>query len=276
MYHVLKLGSKFADAVRALQNGLATLAYYNGPIDGTFGPMTEDAVKRFQSANGLASDGIVGQLTWSQIERKLGPPSQAETQLPSWILDGFRGNTLWVHEWEGHKGHPYWPGGNSGVTIDPGVDVGQMSDKLVSLFTDIYDSYLTVDEIDLLLSTRGVRGVAADDLLYGPEGGALRAIKISRAEAAEIFPFVLDPYWDQLKIRFDTLTDAPGPVQTAVLSLGYNRGPGNPGLDPLREPLARQNYEKVGNLLMSMQQDHRLDGIRRRRRAEGRLILESL
>lgn len=275
-YRVLKRGSKHHDVVRSLQEALTKLDYYVDPVDGVFGPSTEDAVLRFQLASGLEADGVVGQLTWVQIERKLGPPQQAVVDLPSWILDGFKGDPFWIHEWEGHKGYPYWPGGASGVTIDPGVDVGHMSDKLVPLFIDIYDNYLRSDEIDLLLRTRGVKGVAADDLLDSEEGRALRAIRISRAEAAEIFPFTLDPYWDRLKIRFDTIVEAPGAVQTVLLSLGYNRGPDNPGLDALHEPIARQNYEKVGNLVMAMQQNHRLDGIRRRRRAEGRLILESL
>jgi N-acetylmuramoyl-L-alanine amidase len=43
----------------------------------TFGKLTEDAVKRFQKANGLKEDGVVGSLTWSKIfksvENKIKP-----------------------------------------------------------------------------------------------------------------------------------------------------------------------------------------------------------
>jgi N-acetylmuramoyl-L-alanine amidase len=39
-------------------------------IDGSFGPMTENAVKAFQSKNGLTSDGIAGPKTWGALKPK--------------------------------------------------------------------------------------------------------------------------------------------------------------------------------------------------------------
>ncbi|MGJ3252745.1 MAG: peptidoglycan-binding protein [Elainellaceae cyanobacterium] len=51
------------EAVTALQQRLTDLGYYDGPITGYFGPLTEDAVMRFQAANGLTADGIVGAST---------------------------------------------------------------------------------------------------------------------------------------------------------------------------------------------------------------------
>ncbi len=42
----------------------------NEPSDGEFGRGTEDAVKRFQSSQGLGVDGIVGQNTWAALQGK--------------------------------------------------------------------------------------------------------------------------------------------------------------------------------------------------------------
>lgn len=40
---------------------------HNIPADGDFGPMTESAVTAFQSARGLAADGVVGPQTWPHL-----------------------------------------------------------------------------------------------------------------------------------------------------------------------------------------------------------------
>jgi peptidoglycan hydrolase-like protein with peptidoglycan-binding domain/DNA invertase Pin-like site-specific DNA recombinase len=53
-------GSATAQKVRALQQKLRRLGWRPGPVDGLFGPRTEDAVVRFQTAAGLAADGIHG------------------------------------------------------------------------------------------------------------------------------------------------------------------------------------------------------------------------
>src|SRR3954468_9004040 len=49
--------------VRALQRRLHAASVDPGPADGRFGPLTEAAVRRFQSARGLVVDGIVGPRT---------------------------------------------------------------------------------------------------------------------------------------------------------------------------------------------------------------------
>ena len=58
----LKRGSK-GDSVKTLQQKLKDAGYYTGEIDGKFGAATEEAVKKFQQANGLKADGIVGPAT---------------------------------------------------------------------------------------------------------------------------------------------------------------------------------------------------------------------
>jgi peptidoglycan hydrolase-like protein with peptidoglycan-binding domain len=67
----LQLGMQ-GDAVRQLQQQLVN-AGYPIQVDGKFGPQTLDAVRRFQSANGLSVDGVVGEHTMAAFESSFTP-----------------------------------------------------------------------------------------------------------------------------------------------------------------------------------------------------------
>ena len=69
---VLSVGSGDASGpaavqVRSLQRHLDGAGYAPGPIDGLFGPRTQHAVERFQSAHGLRVDGIAGPVTLAAL-----------------------------------------------------------------------------------------------------------------------------------------------------------------------------------------------------------------
>lgn len=49
--------------VRKIQEKLKRWGYYSGSVDGIYGSGTENAVKKFQKANGLKVDGIAGKAT---------------------------------------------------------------------------------------------------------------------------------------------------------------------------------------------------------------------
>jgi DNA invertase Pin-like site-specific DNA recombinase/peptidoglycan hydrolase-like protein with peptidoglycan-binding domain len=75
----LERGSGFGAApearrVKALQRSLRRLGWQPGPIDGLFGPRTEAAVRRFQAARGIATDGVAGPVTWRSLARALERP----------------------------------------------------------------------------------------------------------------------------------------------------------------------------------------------------------
>ncbi|MGE5560570.1 MAG: L,D-transpeptidase family protein [Chloroflexota bacterium] len=53
--------------ILAVQQRLAQLGFYKGPLDQIYGPETEAAVKAFQASRGLLVDGIVGPNTWSAL-----------------------------------------------------------------------------------------------------------------------------------------------------------------------------------------------------------------
>ena len=56
------------EAVLALQMNLNGLSYSTGQVDGIYGARTYDAVKRFQTENGLTPDGIAGDNTNKRIK----------------------------------------------------------------------------------------------------------------------------------------------------------------------------------------------------------------
>ncbi|NJO08468.1 MAG: hypothetical protein HC873_01115 [Leptolyngbyaceae cyanobacterium SL_1_1] len=59
----------YGPAVARLQQRLQGLGFYNGAIDGIFGPGTEQAVQQAQQQYRLSPDGIVGSATWSALLR---------------------------------------------------------------------------------------------------------------------------------------------------------------------------------------------------------------
>jgi peptidoglycan hydrolase-like protein with peptidoglycan-binding domain len=65
-HKILKKGSTGSE-VRYLQRLLGN-AGYTLETDGSFGAATQEAVKAFQTANGLEADGQVGTLTWAALE----------------------------------------------------------------------------------------------------------------------------------------------------------------------------------------------------------------
>ena len=59
---LMKIGSKNGD-VKELQKFLNTKGYNSGTVDGKFGLLTQAAIIKFQIANGLKGDGIIGPIT---------------------------------------------------------------------------------------------------------------------------------------------------------------------------------------------------------------------
>lgn len=61
-----------------LQQKLKDKGYYLGDIDGIWGPMTDNAIKRFQTDNGLTSDGIIGENTLAALFGSSIAPTQPQ------------------------------------------------------------------------------------------------------------------------------------------------------------------------------------------------------
>lgn len=189
------------------------------------------------------------------------------------LLPGFRGDLGFLHGEEGHKGYPYWPGGASGVTVDPGLDLGHANWSLVE---SVIKPRITAEQWAALVKVKGITGQSARRALKTSIVLSDRRIKwISRAISEELLPHVAAPYWRKILKRFPLLSNGPDASHTAFLSLAYNRGPNNKALGVLREPMARGAWNEVARLIAGMQQD-RSNGIPARRRREARLIDPSI
>ncbi len=64
---MLQQGTNDPQAIMKLQTFLKANGLYNGAIDGKFGPITANAVKQFQTTQGIKSDAIVGPITQGKI-----------------------------------------------------------------------------------------------------------------------------------------------------------------------------------------------------------------
>jgi peptidoglycan hydrolase-like protein with peptidoglycan-binding domain len=63
-----------------IQAALKTANFYQGDVDGKFGPRTKKAVEDFQAANDLKPDGKVGPNTWEKLKKYYTPTETQETQ----------------------------------------------------------------------------------------------------------------------------------------------------------------------------------------------------
>ncbi|HXJ10857.1 MAG TPA: peptidoglycan-binding domain-containing protein, partial [Candidatus Limnocylindrales bacterium] len=75
---VYLLGSRGPE-VKQIEQRLFDLHLYSGAFDGIFGGGTDSAVRAFQLANGLTSDGKVGPQTWAALFNGAAVPQPAIT-----------------------------------------------------------------------------------------------------------------------------------------------------------------------------------------------------
>lgn len=75
---ILRVGDS-GPAVQTLQEQLAQLGYYGGPITGVYDGLTADAVARFQQGFGMQVDGMVGPATLAALRSSIESPTPAST-----------------------------------------------------------------------------------------------------------------------------------------------------------------------------------------------------
>ena len=87
---VLREGSRGTEITR-IQRRLIELGLLNTRATGVFGPATKDAVLRFQRANGLTADGVIGRVTTSALFPTATTRSPASQTITAVLREGSRG-----------------------------------------------------------------------------------------------------------------------------------------------------------------------------------------
>lgn len=108
---MLRIGSK-GPAVTAIQTALAAEGFDPGRIDGAWGPATDRAVRRLQSALGLRPDGIWGPVTERAYRARVGmrarpqARSMSQAEASDAVIAAYR--SLLGREPEGGPGPAHW------------------------------------------------------------------------------------------------------------------------------------------------------------------------
>jgi hypothetical protein len=171
--------------------------------------------------------------------------------------------------------HPEWPGGESGITIGVGWDLGHTP---VAETTRAWRGKVDDATLALLVSISGHRGEAAQTRL--PH---VRHLVIPWESALAVFQDVTIPTWYLRMLRiYPQADELSGDCAAALVSLVFNRGPNLSG-DRRREMAAIQTHLRGGNLTAipgELRAMKRLwpdvKGLRRRRDEEAELFERGL
>lgn len=194
-----------------------------------------------------------------------------------------------ILSYENFVGHPYWPGGDSGITLDFGYDLAHHTE--LDLRRDWLEegriARADSSEIAGLLASCGRAGKAAEARLPG-----LRRVIIARDDAMAVFNERSIPKYERIaREAFPGMENLPDLVQGALVSLVYNRGGsmgtmGHSSWDTRREMRAiRDIIAGTGDLkeiaaeIRSMKRlwiNRGLDGLLARRDAEADLVEQSI
>ena len=66
-----KIPGPYKPTNKDIQAALQKSGFYHGEIDGDIGPLSKEAIRKFQAANKLVVDGKVGPKTWAALGKYL-------------------------------------------------------------------------------------------------------------------------------------------------------------------------------------------------------------
>jgi GH24 family phage-related lysozyme (muramidase) len=173
---------------------------------------------------------------------------------------------------------PTWAGGESGITIGIGADLGYMTEKE---FMKVWSLHLNLNFIECLRKVVGLKGIQAKQMLRGE----ILNVRVPYNTAYEVFvKYDIPKYWAKTKAIYPQLDELNEDTQGALVSMVYNRGnklEGDSRIEMKRivEMVKNKDYEGIAEEIEKSKRhwEHKnLDGLVVRREAEADLIRESI
>ena len=253
---------------------------------------TKERLKRIQEALGVEPDGVLGSQTLSALERRLlprqsltssaTPPAVSPADIPEsqgltlsqsgiqLIIDHEIGSESYYRQ---RLSHPVWPGGESGVTIGIGYDLGYCSQ---AQFVQDWGSLLRATDIAKLKRVCGRKGKRAKRLVAN-----LRTVTIALETAKQVFINTSLPTYANKTLRaFPGVEQLKPDAQAALVSLVYNRGTSISGnsrreMATIKTLVPQKRYDAIAQQIKNMKRlwaGRGLDGLLRRRDDEARMV----
>jgi GH24 family phage-related lysozyme (muramidase) len=178
-----------------------------------------------------------------------------------------------IFEYEGIDQPCEFPGGDSGVTIGLGYDLGYES---AGDFENDWKPCLSDDDFTTLSQCIGLKGTNAK-----AKCSELKAIKIKSSDAQKVFLERSVPKYQKLTQQaFPGVDDLPADAQGALFSLVYNRGTSMNGdsraeMRAIRDLVPKGDLQGIADQIRAMKrlwEGKGLDGLLKRRDAEADLV----
>ncbi len=242
---------------------------------------TENRLKAIQRRLGIKPDGLLGPVTLTAIEGLLGDqPEQADAEQQYSLICSKRGLDQIVSfeissaaYYRKSLRHPAWPGGESGVTIGIGYDLGFHSQSQIN--RDWKGKIADVD-LEQLKGVAGLKAKKAKAVLH-----TLSAIEIPLSAASQVhYQATLPVYAEKTKKAYPGVELLPADAQSMLLSLVFNRGTRMSGssrreMKAIQPLVVTKDLDGIAKEIRAMKRLWSIDklpGLHKRRDAEANMI----
>lgn len=244
-----------------------------------------ERLKGIQNKLKVEPDGELGPVTLTALEKALSvtSPGPVVAKSGKQLRLSKKGVALIIGHEIGSKAYynkflksPAWPGGDSGVTIGVGYDLGY---KTADQFNQDWGQYLPAQSLKELSQACGKKGRRAKAVIDD-----FKQVTVSLNMASAVFTNTSLPRYSAMALKaFPGIEDLEADAQAALLSLVYNRGTKMAGdsrreMKEIQQLVPSRNYQGIAAAITSMKrlwQGKGLDGLLKRRDEEAELVLHA-